>query len=293
MDTTGNQRLLVRVIEAVDSRDGDGVKIQRVAGRQYNVQMDPFLLVDEIRADSAVDYIGGFPPHPHRGFETITYMLDGYLRHRDHLGNEGIVGPGGAQWMTAGRGIIHSEMPEQAAGLMHGFQLWLNLPAADKMRPASWRDVQAQEMATADLDNGVRAILLAGELQLWAGVAEKQGGVIGQRPALYGPIQTVTGAVITDLRLPAGGAVTLQLPSDNSALVYVIAGSAAGLRRRQMGVFGPGDTLCLAADDDGAHLLVLSGIPLREPIAQYGPFVMNHMAEIDQAIADYRSNKLV
>ena len=278
-------RSLQRVIPAVESRDGDGVKIQRIAGRDLQVQMDPFLMLDEIRSDDAADYIGGFPPHPHRGFETITYMLQGRLRHRDHLGNEGVVGPGGAQWMTAGRGIIHSEMPEQEDGLMHGFQLWLNLPATEKMRPASWRDVRSEEMAQAQSPGGGSISLLAGKLEMPAG---------GHTIQLQGPIQTVTEAVLADLRLAAGSAMRLCLPQNHTVLVYVVAGRLRDLARGQMGVYRDGAQLQLEAEPQAdVRLLLLAGRPLREPIAQHGPFVMNSMEEIEQAMTQYREGRLV
>ncbi len=277
-------RALQQVIQSRPTSDGDGVKISRIAGRHYNVALDPFLLIDEIRSDDSRDYVGGFPPHPHRGFETITYMLTGGFRHEDHLGNVGSVTAGGAQWMTAGKGIIHSEMPEADNGSLHGFQLWLNLPAAQKLCDPGWRDVQADEMVLHETDSGAQITLLAGKL----GIAGSESVA-----SLEGPIQTVTDAVIADIRVPAGSQLELVLEARASASVLVVAGGLPQLAAGQLGVFGPGERLQLSARDEPAHLLLLSGRQLREPIAQYGPFVMNTMDEINTAMADYQDGHLV
>ena len=275
-----SERALLRVINAVDTRDGDGVKIKRIAGTSFNALLDPFLMIDEIKADEASDYIGGFPPHPHRGFETITYMIEGGFRHRDHLGNEGAINAGGAQWMTAGRGIIHSEMPEQEEGRMHGLQLWVNLPAAEKMCEPSWRDVQAAEMAHVRFDNGVTGRVLAGRVV-----------VLDQTGAIAGPIQTLTDITLADLQLPPEQQLPLLVAEEYTALVLVLEGALGQLQAGQLGVFGHGELLRVTATDQGARILLLSGVPLREPIVQYGPFVMNTREQIEAALDDYRHNR--
>lgn len=274
-------RTLQRVIPARPSADGDGVRIKRIAGKDVQQQLDPFLMLDEIRSDDSADYIGGFPPHPHRGFETITYMLEGKLRHSDHLGNSGLLESGGVQWMLAGRGVIHSEMPEQTNGLMHGFQLWLNLPAAGKMQPARYRDFPVESFPVAQLQAGVEARVLAGTVQ-FAG------------ESFAGPLQRdTTEPVIMDVSVSPGGEFTWRCGSAATVLVYVYEGSVPGLGQAQMGVYAQGDTLRLAASTGSVKVLVLAGNPLREPIAQYGPFVMNSMKEIEQALADYNSGRLI
>lgn len=276
-------RNLTRVIDARPAADGDGVKIRRIAGQHLHAVLDPFLMLDEIHSDDSADYIGGFPSHPHRGFETITYMLDGRMRHRDHMGNEGLLEPGGVQWMTAGRGVIHSEMPEQQAGLLHGFQLWLNLPAAEKMRAAAYQDFQDGEMPRLKLEGGVDVKLIA-------------GSVAGQEGVISHPL---TEPTILDVQLPATAAFSWNWPVEQTVLVFVYAGSITAqdsewnLQAGQMGVFTQGERLQIAAPDDIAKVLVLAGRPLREQVHQYGPFVMNSVEQIEQALSDYNRGTLV
>jgi redox-sensitive bicupin YhaK (pirin superfamily) len=266
---------LQQVIEARPSADGDGVKIHRIAGPGSNRLLDPFLMLDEIQSDQAEDYIGGFPPHPHRGFETITYMLAGAMRHRDHLGNNGVIEGGGVQWMTAGRGVIHSEMPEQEDGLLHGFQLWLNLPSEQKMQPARYRDIQAGEIPQVG-DPGVTVKVIAGRY------GDAEGPVFQER----------TRPVLLDVSLEPGahfrylGQPGLQLGA------YVYGGATTELRKRQFGSFSSQGDVLLVAGDEGANVLLFGGRPLAEPIAQYGPFVMNTQEEIEQAIRDYNNGQL-
>ncbi len=282
------ERELIRVINMADTRDGDGVKIKRIAGQAYNVMLDPFLMIDEIRADEASDYIGGFPSHPHRGFETITYMLDGCLRHRDHLGNEGLIKPGGVQWMTAGRGIIHSEMPEQDKGRMHGFQLWVNLPSEHKMSDPKWRDIQADELACRGFANGIVATVLGGILRIKDNTVDAGSNTIRQ---LAGPIRTLTDITLADILLPPQQQLQLLTMPKHTALVLVFDGELDKLSTGQLGVFGPGSEVRLKTNHQPARILFLAGAPLREPVVQYGPFVMNTRAEIDAAISDYQHNR--
>jgi len=275
------ERTLQHIIDARDSADGDGVKIRRIAGRHVNAQLDPFLMLDEIRSDDSADYMGGFPAHPHRGFETITYMLDGAFRHKDHLGNEGVIGSGDVQWMTAGRGVIHSEMPEQTDGRMHGFQLWLNLPAAEKMKPASWQEIGRDQIPAIVLPGGGRVKVIAGNV-------EHEGHTVA------GPVaQGTTQPTYLDVDLPANGSWNLAANPDHSLLVLVFQGASTELREGQMGVYQDGDSLTLQAGSEGMRALVLGGKPLREPIAQYGPFVMNTMEQVEDAIRDYNDGRLV
>ena len=275
------QRMLKQKIKAQPSRDGDGVKISRIAGQALSPVLDPFLMIDEIESDSANDYIGGFPEHPHRGFETITYMKAGRMRHRDHMGNEGVIGPGDVQWMTAGRGVLHSEMPEQEEGLMHGFQLWLNLPAAEKLKPAAYRDIRASEVSYHQDTNGNEFRIVAGELEV--------DGL-----TLAGPLPDMsTQPFMMDLTVAANQSVQLKLPNYDQVLVLVYKGDTQTLACKELGFFGEGETLQLTARDGGCEALVLAGKALCEPIAQYGPFVMNHMHEIEQAIRDFQSGRLV
>jgi len=275
------ERMLKQKIKAQPSRDGDGVKISRIAGQALSPLLDPFLMIDEIESESANDYIGGFPEHPHRGFETITYMKAGRMRHRDHMGNEGVIGPGDVQWMTAGRGVLHSEMPEQEEGLMHGFQLWLNLPAAEKLKPAAYRDIRASEVSYHRDARGNEFRVVAGCLEI------NELTLTGPLPALS------TNPFMMDLLVAANEEVELKLPGYEQVLVLVYKGSAHPLACKELGFFDAGETLRLTATSEGCEALVLAGKALREPIAQYGPFVMNHMHEIEQAVRDFQSGRLV
>lgn len=282
-------KVLINTVNAVATNDGDGVKIHRVGGQALNQVLDPFLMIDEINSDDAADYIGGFPEHPHRGFETITYMKAGRMRHRDHMGNEGLIGAGGVQWMTAGRGVMHSEMPEQESGLLQGFQLWLNLPAVDKMKPAAYCDLQSDNILEVSLAEGGQVRVIAGDLEV------NGDAVSGSVPGLSDPQSTQ--AMMLDVILSEGESVDLLLNDENPAWVYIYEGSlqleAGGeLQRRQMGMFSKGSLLQLQGGARGAKALVLSGRPLKEPIVQHGPFVMNSVEEIEQAFKDYRNNQL-
>lgn len=273
-------RVLTEVHAARPSRDGDGVKINRIAGSQMHRVLDPFLMIDEINSETAEDYLGGFPEHPHRGFETITYMKAGRMRHRDHMGNEGVIGPGDVQWMTAGRGVLHSEMPEQEQGLMHGFQIWLNLPASEKLKPAAYRDIRSAELERYQ-DEQVTLCVISGEIRI-AGTR-----VRGRIPVMQ------TRPLLADLCVSAGAEIFLDTADYASVLVFVYAGNSTALSTKQLGVYANAGKLRLEAGPRGFEALILAGKPLREPIVQHGPFVMNRAEEIDAAIRDYQRGSLV
>jgi len=277
-------RTVRRVIPGVNTSDGAGVRLRRTLGQSQLARLDPFLMLDEFSSDNADDYIAGFPSHPHRGFETVTYMLDGHMLHEDHMGNRGDLRPGDVQWMTAGRGIIHPEMPQQKEGRMRGFQLWLNLAGKDKMKPAAYRDIPASDMPWQDLGNGQRIKMIAGTLT-----------IDGQ--LLRGPIEApVTEPIYADIALAADASLEVPVPASHNAFAYVFEGSAdiAGdtVGTHAAALLDDGEQLPLHAGNDGARLLLLAGKPLDEPIAQYGPFVMNTSAEIEQALRDYRDGSL-
>ena len=270
-------RELKKIIQAQPTQDGDGVKIHRLAGRHLHQSLNPFLMIDEINSDDAADYIGGFPEHPHRGFETITYMKAGRMRHRDHMGNEGVIGAGDVQWMTAGAGVLHSEMPEQDQGLLHGFQIWLNLPAAEKMKPAAYQELTSATITELSLAKG-------GLLRVIA------GNITANQQLLQGPLaQTSTQPVLLDIHLAANDSVELSFNADNPAQVYVYKGATDLIATRQLGIYSEGKNLLLKAGPAGAELLVLSGRPIKEPLVQYGPFVMNTKEEIERALKDFQS----
>ncbi|MDX1756402.1 MAG: pirin family protein [Marinobacter sp.] len=277
------ERTIKQIIPALETSDGAGVRIKRSLGQSQAVRMDPFLMLDEFGSDQAADYIAGFPAHPHRGFETVTYMIEGHMLHEDHLGNRGNLKNGGVQWMTAGRGVIHSEMPQQEAGMMRGFQLWLNLPAAEKMKPAGYRDIQAEEIPRVDLE-GSAIKLIAGTLELDG--QSHQGAVSGGN----------TRPVYLDIELAAHGELTLPLEAELNAMAYLYEGSAklAGeaLRTSAASLLSEGDRLTLQGGPEGARLVLVAGKPIGEPIVQYGPFVMNSREEIEQALEDYRDGRL-
>ncbi|HSC66686.1 MAG TPA: pirin family protein [Cellvibrio sp.] len=280
------QRQLQQILQGRETSDGAGVRIKRSLGQHPNARFDPFLMFDEFGSSSADDYIAGFPAHPHRGFETVTYMLEGHMLHEDHMGNKGHLRNGDVQWMTAGRGIIHSEMPQQEHGLMRGFQLWLNLPAAEKMKAASYRDIAAADIPVAALLNG-------GSIKVIANSAFVNGKIIS------GPIQGLTTeAIYWDVHLPEQAAFHHALPEDHNTFLYVYEGEIAiGEDQRKLtqgnaGLLGKGDQLSVQALNKDTGFLVISGKPIKEPVVQYGPFVMNTTDEIEQAIMDYRAGTL-
>jgi redox-sensitive bicupin YhaK (pirin superfamily) len=274
-------RPVARVARGVAASDGAGVKLHRVIGTPALSEVDPFLLLDEIRSDSGADYGAGFPDHPHRGFETVTYVLAGRMRHGDNRGNSGLLTPGSVQWMTAGRGIVHSEMPEQENGLMWGFQLWVNLPAKDKMIAPRYQDIAPDRVPVVDLPGGGAARVLAGS---FAGVT--------------GPVEgVVTAPLLLDLALPAGAGVTVPLPRGHNAFVYAFEGEATvgapatPLPRGSAAVLGAGDVAMLGGGATGGRVLLAAARPLNEPVARYGPFVMNTQGEIRQAVADFQAGR--
>jgi len=280
-------RNLQAVIPSIAAADGAGVKLRRSLGSGQNLRWDPFLMLDEFFSDDPDDYLAGFPAHPHRGFETVTYMLDGHMRHEDSEGHRGDLGPGDVQWMTAARGIIHSEMPQQTEGRMRGFQLWINLPASEKMKPAAYRDIPAHEIPTVALDGSGEARVIAGTLL--------QGG-----RSVTGPIAGLsTRPLYLDLRLPGDASAEIPVEAGLAAFLYVYDGDAQvgdpprPLPHRAAGLLGDGDRVRIAAGPAGARLLLLAGAPIREPVVQYGPFVMTTREEIEQAIRDYQSGRLV
>ena len=275
-------REVVRKFRGQPTSDGAGVRMTRVIGTRELDSFDPFLLLDEFRSDDPSDYLAGFPNHPRRGFETVTYMLAGRMRHGDSQGNEGLLGPGSVQWMTAGRGIVHSEFPEQQEGLMWGFQLWVNLPSKDKMTAPRYQDIQADGIPEIELGPGARARVLVGAVN---GVA--------------GPVKDVaTEPVYFDLHLARGASYTASLPERHNVFAYVYAGeakmgaAATLIARGELALTSHGGALPVTAGPDGARLIVVGGRPLGEPVARYGPFVMNTVDELKQAFADYEAGRL-
>ena len=280
-----SERRVVKIVTGQPTSDGAGVRLRRVIGTQDLDHLDPFLLLDEFKSDRPDDYLAGFPDHPHRGFETVTYMLAGSMRHQDHVGNRGELIAGSVQWMTAGRGIIHSEMPQQKDGLMWGFQLWVNLPARDKMTARRYQDVPAEKVPTVALADGASARVLVGEA----------GGVSG-------PVNGVaTQPLYLDVTMAPRGRLSHGLPAGHSAFAYVYDGRArfgpledsTEVAAGQLAVLGDGELVNVATGDGTARFLLLAARPLREPIARYGPFVMNTREEILQAVQDYQRGTLL
>jgi quercetin 2,3-dioxygenase len=280
--TLQRSRRVERVVHGQPTSDGDGVKLTRVLTQPLQKRLDPFLMLDAFGSDAASDYIGGFPSHPHRGFETVTIMLEGRMRHKDSVGNVGLLEPGSVQWMTAGRGIIHSEMPEQEEGRMAGFQLWVNLAAKDKMTAPAYRDVPPSGVPVIALEGGGSVRVIAGE-------------ALGVEGAVTRP---TTEPLVLDIVLPAGSSFDAALPAGHNAFVYVYGGGAvdvgdiepARIDSERMAILAndpAADGVRLTAQTD-ARVLLVAGAPLDEPIAQYGPFVMNSTAEIHQAVADFQ-----
>lgn len=280
--TTRKSRTIERLVQGVATSDGAGVSLTRVLTGQLQRRLDPFLMLDAFGSDDPDDYIAGFPDHPHRGFETITYMLSGRMRHRDSAGNEGLLENGGMQWMIAGRGVIHSEIPEQEDGLMEGFQLWLNLPAGNKMAAPWYKDFTAGDIPEYTTEEGVTVRVIAGLSNGVAGAMTRE----------------VTEPLYLDVHLPAGAQFSTAIPATHNAFLYVYRGAVqvgdAQVDTQRMGL------LSNASDADGvtitavgdARLILIAGKPLNEAIVQYGPFVMNTQEEIHQALDDYRSGRL-
>jgi quercetin 2,3-dioxygenase len=292
MSTPGTfrSRAVERIVRGQPTSDGDGVRLTRVLTQPLQRRLDPFLMLDAFGSDSASDYIGGFPDHPHRGFETVTIMLEGRMRHRDSVGNVGLLEPGSVQWMTAGRGIVHSEMPEQQEGRMAGFQLWVNLAAADKMTAPAYRDIAPSAVPEYSDAAGVRVRVIAGASGALAGAVT--------RPK--------TEPVVLDLTIPPGAAFDVALPAGHNAFAYVFGTTAVAVGDDGAATAVEPERMAILANDgaDGARfavpadaaapgrVLVVAGRPLGEPIAQYGPFVMNTSAELQRAFQDFQSGVL-
>jgi redox-sensitive bicupin YhaK (pirin superfamily) len=274
-------RHIEQLIEGIATSDGAGVKLTRVLTGKLQRRLDPFLMLDAFGSYVPDDYIAGFPDHPHRGFETVTYMLSGRMRHRDSAGNEGLLDNGGVQWMTAGRGVIHSEMPEQIEGVMEGFQLWINLPAKHKMDEPWYRDFASESIPEYITTSGARVRVIAGTSGGVEGVITRQD----------------TEPLFLDVHLPAGASFQAAIPGTHNAFIYVYRGEVVvgdtQVGPRRMGILSTGaDGVTLTAATD-ARLILLAGRPLNEPIVQYGPFVMNTQEEIHQALDDFRSGHFV
>ncbi|WNJ97865.1 pirin family protein [Vibrio ruber] len=278
-----NVRQIHQIIPAQPTSDGDGVKIRRVAGFNHK-QFSPFLMLDELKSDERADYVGGFPPHPHRGIETLTYMMQGHFQHRDHMGNVGELRSGGAQWMAAGRGVIHSEMPMMEDGSLHGFQIWINQPAKNKMQPAQYHDFQPEVITEYTHDETGLLRVLAGQ----TAIADQ---------TLSGPLlQTGVPLLVADWRANQGQSLDLKIPQQHQAMIYVYRGevqlSSRVVKAGEFALLTEGD--CLIAQNNtttDSGMLILAGEPIHEPVVHYGPFVMNSYAEIEQAINDYNSGQ--
>jgi len=283
MDTATRSRHVTRVVRGMPTSDGAGVKLTRVIGTPQLDMLDPFLMLDEFGTDQPQDYIAGFPEHPHRGFETVTYMLDGRMRHRDNHGNEGVLVPGSVQWMTAGRGIVHSEMPEQEEGRMRGFQLWLNLPAKDKMTAPRYQEFGPGEIPVAKPASGVEVKVIAGTVD---GVA--------------GPVrQPATDPTYLDIGLGPGDVFEHALPAGHSGFLYVYEGAArigegadaANVAVGELGQLSTGEVVRIEGRERGTRMILVAGRPLREPVARHGPFVMNTREELMQAFVDFQNGR--
>lgn len=276
--TVKNPRGVEQLVTGVATSDGAGVKLTRVLTQSLQQRLDPFLMLDAFGTDKPEDYIGGFPDHPHRGFETVSYMLEGRMRHHDSAGHEGLLQPGGVQWMTAGSGIIHSELPEQVAGRMEGFQLWLNLSAKDKMCAPWYRDIQSEELPQFTTADDVTVRVIAGSSRGVQGAVQREH----------------TEPLYLDLHLPAAASFAQPLAAELNAFIYVYRGSVdvggKPVTAQHMAILKNGSDLdgVVISADQPARVLLIAGKPLHEPIVQYGPFVMNTQAQILQTINDYR-----
>ena len=275
-----NIRDITQIVSAQEVTEGAGVSVFRSIGTRARRNLDPFLMLDQFSTYNPDDYIAGFPNHPHRGFNTFTYMIDGHMRHGDSMGNRGDLGPGGAQWMKTGSGVIHSEMPQQESGRMRGFQLWVNLPAEEKMTAPEYQDVSPESIP--EVNDEVSSVrIIAGEFN-----------------GIRGPVaDPETDFQFLDVTLTAHKDLVHRLTGNDTAFIYVFEGSAtvgdANVKEQQLAVLGEGEQVTVVADSNGARFLLVAGRALGEPIVQYGPFVMNTREEIEQALADYRDGKLV
>jgi hypothetical protein len=275
-----NSTTITQIVQGMAASDGAGVKLKRVLGQPMLKRLDPFLMLDEFGSDDAQDYIAGFPAHPHRGFQTVTYMLNGKMGHKDSVGNKGVIQDGGLQWMNAGKGIIHEEMPQQTEGRMRGFQLWVNLPASEKMSEPGYQDIKSEDILEVSLGKLSKARVLAGELFGVAGAVSTQA----VKPQFY------------DVHASANESIALPVDSSHNGFIYVYEGTISienkTLNKGQLGVLSLGDEIKFTTSQD-AKLILVTGLPIREPVEQYGPFVMNTREEINQAITDFQQNRLV
>lgn len=280
--TLTQPRQVEQLYAGVDTQDGAGVKLTRVLTHQLQHRLDPYLMLDNFKSDDPDDYIAGFPNHPHRGFETVTYMITGRMRHKDSAGNEGLLDNGGVQWMTAAKGVIHSELPEQEDGEMEGFQLWLNLPAKDKMNDPWYKDFQDADLPKFVTENGTQVTVIAGESNGVEGAVTRE----------------VTEPTYLDIHLPAGASFSHKIPANHNAFVFVYRGSA-NIEGKQVPVKNMAilkndpnaDGIILEAGSEDTKVILVTGRPLNEPIVQYGPFVMNSQQEIIQAVTDFQEGR--
>lgn len=280
--TLNNPRQVEQLYAGIDTQDGAGVKLTRVLTQQLQQRLDPYLMLDNFKSDDPEDYIAGFPSHPHRGFETITYMITGRMRHKDSAGNEGLLENGGVQWMTAASGVIHSEIPEQEEGEMEGFQLWLNLPAKDKMNEPWYQDFQNADLPKFVTENGTEVTVIAGESNGIKGAVTRE----------------VTEPTYLDIHLPAGASFSHNIPANHNAFVLVYRGSAS-IEGKQIPVKNMAilkndpnaDGVTLEAGSEETKVILITGRPLNEPIVQYGPFVMNSQQQIIQAVNDFQQGR--
>jgi redox-sensitive bicupin YhaK (pirin superfamily) len=273
-----NPRTVTNLIEAEENKDGAGVFIWRSIGKHDLPELDPFLLLDSFGTENPDDYIAGFPDHPHRGFETVTYMIEGYMRHTDNTGSEGLLAPGAVQWMTAGHGIVHSEMPEQREGKMQGFQLWVNLPASDKMCPPRYQNIDPDDVPVITTDDGTVIRI-----------------VTGTANGITGPITGISvDPLFIDVSLESNGTHTQAITPGHTAFVYAFEGSVevagTNIAFNKLALLSDGDEVALTTKNSG-RAIVVSGAPIGEPIARYGPFVMNTNDEIRQAIKDFQTGE--
>ncbi|WP_299691624.1 pirin family protein [uncultured Vibrio sp.] len=280
-------RAVDHVISAHATSDGDGVKIHRLAGFN-NTRFSPFLMIDELKSDQSKDYVGGFPPHPHRGIETLTYMIQGHFQHKDHMGNVGELRSGGAQWMAAGRGVIHSEMPMMEQGALHGFQIWINQPAANKMQPAQYHDFQSESIAQYQSEQSGLLRVIAGEFELY-----NQTGEASETIRAQGPLQkTGVPLIVSDWQSHFEQKVTIGTNVNHNAMIYVYRGSVEVanqvISQGQLALLTKAELLTVQSLENSG-VLIFIGEPINEPVVHYGPFVMNSMEEIEQTIQDYNN----
>lgn len=272
-------RNIVKKVRGIATSDGAGVSLTRIIGQPGLPRLDPFLMLDFFGSDKPNEYIAGFPPHPHRGFQTVTYMLTGKMRHRDSVGNEGVIESGGIQWMNAGKGIIHEEMPEQTEGLLQGFQLWVNLPAKEKMSTPGYQDIAPSAVKTVSPKAGIKVKVLAGEYE-----------------GCSGPVQTTAvKPLFFDVRATEAGSVDIPLTANHACFIYCFDGALSvggeSVESGELAVLSEGDNVVLTLEA-GAKLILVAGEPIGEPVVQYGPFVMNSEQEIRQAMMDYQAGTL-